>query len=284
MSAVSQLHIGAARRVDLNADGQPIAALQSGPADGRPVLLVPGYTGSKEDFGPILDPLADAGFFVTAIDLPGQLDSPGPSDVAAYVPERLGQVVEVLARDLGPGTLLLGHSFGGLVARAAVLCAPTLFGSLVLMSSGPAALAGGRRALMEHLDPILASSGVPGVWAALRAAESADPRYVAPEPAVAAFLERRFFASTPAMLQGMADALRSEPDRVADLAATGLPILVMHGTDDDAWPPPVQLEMAQRLGARYAVIEGAGHSPAVENATGTVAVLLDFWSGSATPG
>jgi pimeloyl-ACP methyl ester carboxylesterase len=279
VSVVSQLQVGAARRIDLNAGGQRIAALQSGPAQGRPALLVPGYTGSKEDFGPILDPLAEAGLSVTAIDLPGQLDSPGPSDPTAYAPDRLGQVVVALAGHLGPGTLLLGHSFGGLVARAAVLQEPALFSSLVLMSSGPAALGGARRELMAHLDPILATSGVPGVWAALRAAESADPRYVAPAADVAAFLEHRFLAGSVPMLQGMADALRSEPDRVAQLAATGLPILVLHGVDDDAWLPAVQHEMAQRLGARYTVIDDAGHSPAVENAPDTAGALLDFWSG-----
>jgi pimeloyl-ACP methyl ester carboxylesterase len=80
-------------------------------------------------------------------------------------------------------------------------------------------------------------------------------------------------------VQGMADALRQEPDRVAELASTGIAVLVTHGADDDAWPPRVQCEMAQRLGARYAVIPGAAHSPAVENAAETARVLLEFWVG-----
>ena len=279
MSVPSQLHTGAARRVDLDVTGQRIAALQCGRPDAVPVLLVPGYTGSKEDFGPILDPLAEAGLLATAIDLPGQLDSPGPSDPAGYQTDRLAVVVRGLGRRLGPGTLLLGHSFGGLVARAAVLAEPSLFRSLVLMSSGPGSLGGTRRMLMDRLDPVLATSGLPGLWAALHAAWAADPRYVAPPPDVADFLERRFFAGSPAMLQGMADALRSEPDRVAELAATAVPVLVMHGEGDDAWPPAVQREMALRLGARYTVIADAAHSPAVENPAGTAAALLEFWLG-----
>ena len=60
-----------------------VAALRAGPADGDPVLLLPGYTGSKEDFAPLLAPLAQAGFAVTAIDLPGQYESSGPADPAA---------------------------------------------------------------------------------------------------------------------------------------------------------------------------------------------------------
>ncbi len=60
------------------------------------------------------------------------------------------------------------------------------------------------------------------------------------------------------MLQGMADALRAEPDRVAELAATGIRCLVVHGAADDAWPPAVQAEMAERLGAAHTVLDAAG--------------------------
>jgi pimeloyl-ACP methyl ester carboxylesterase len=76
----------------------------------------------------------------------------------------------------------------------------------------------------------------------------------------------------------MAEAMLSEPDRVAALAATDVPTLVAHGEADDAWMPHVQADMARRLGARYEVIDNSIHSPAVENPPRTVDVLLDFWS------
>jgi pimeloyl-ACP methyl ester carboxylesterase len=126
---------------------------------------------------------------------------------------------------------------------------------------------------------VLASAGLPGVYAAMQAAALGDPQFVAPDPDLADFLERRFLGSSPEMLKGMADALRSEPDRVPELRATAVPGLVTHGTDDDAWLPAVQLDMAERLGARYVVIAGAAHSPAVENAEATAAVLTEFWRG-----
>jgi pimeloyl-ACP methyl ester carboxylesterase len=87
----------------------------------------------------------------------------------------------------------------------------------------------------------------------------------------------RFLNGSPAMLQGMADSLRGEPDRVAELAATGVPVLVAHGVDDDAWPLAEQKDMAQRLGGRYEVIPTAAHSPAVENPAATIALLTKFW-------
>ena len=62
----------------------------------------------------------------------------------------------------------------------------------------------------------------------------------------------------------MAHALSSEPERVDDLAASGVPMQVVFGEADDAWSPDVQTQMAERLGARIVVIAGAAHSPAVE--------------------
>ena len=76
----------------------------------------------------------------------------------------------------------------------------------------------------------------------------------------------------------MGDALLGAPDRTAELAATGLPLLVAYGAADDAWPPATQADMARRLGARHAVIAGAAHSPGVEQPDATVAVLEEFWS------
>ncbi len=274
---MSQLSVGAARRDTFDAAGQKIAALQIGPASGPPVLLVPGYTGSKEDFGPILAPLADAGLLVTAVDLPGQFESPGLARAADYTPDTLARSVLGVARALGGPVRLLGHSFGGLVARAAVIADPAAFASLVLLSSGPADLDGVRRVTMDGLEPVLAQSGLPGVYAAMQATAMGDPGFVAPADDLAEFLERRFLGGSPDMLRGMADALRHEPDRVAALAATGIRTLVTHGADDDAWSADAQADMASRLQARYVVIADAAHSAAVENPEALVDTLLEFW-------
>jgi len=92
------------------------------------------------------------------------------------------------------------------------------------------------------------------------------------------FYSRRFLANSAAGLRGMADAMLGEPDRVPELVAAGVPILVAHGEADDAWLPHVQEDMAARLGARHEVILNAIHSPAIENPPATIAVLLDFWA------
>jgi pimeloyl-ACP methyl ester carboxylesterase len=76
----------------------------------------------------------------------------------------------------------------------------------------------------------------------------------------------------------MGAALQHEPDRVDELrevvVAGHIPVAVIAGRDDDAWPLPDQQQMAARLGTELVIIEGAAHSPAVENPDGLLSVLL----------
>jgi pimeloyl-ACP methyl ester carboxylesterase len=244
--------------------------------------MVAGYTGSKEDFAPLLAPLSEAGYRVVAIDQRGQYESPGPDDPAAYSVEELGADVLAVARVLhgetGDPLHLLGHSFGGLVTRAAVLAEPGLFTSFTLLGSGPSRLTGGRAELLDHLGPLLDVGGVRLVHETIEQVSMTDPKAQAVPAPTREFYTRRFLSNSEAGLRGMADAMLSEPDRVAELAATGVPVLVAHGEADDAWLPHVQADMARRLGARHEVINNSIHSPAIENPPRTREVLLDFWA------
>ncbi|SFK23820.1 alpha/beta fold hydrolase [Amycolatopsis sacchari] len=267
----------AAERVDLPG---PLAALVTKKPGDAVALLVPGYTGSKEDFAPVLDGMAEAGFRTVAIDLPGQYESPGPEDESAYLPAPLGRVVagvvEHLAAD-GKPVLLLGHSYGGLVARAAVLAGAPVAG-LTLMDSGPAALPDGpRRTALSLGEPLLRRQGIEAAYA------TREEMYAQlPMPAeLKEFYRNRFVSSSPQGLLGMADGLRHEPDLVASLAETlrerDVPALVVAGEGDDAWSVASQQDMAARLGAPFALVPNAAHSPNTENPRGLLDVLLPVW-------
>ncbi|HEX4728191.1 MAG TPA: alpha/beta fold hydrolase, partial [Jatrophihabitans sp.] len=190
-----------------------IAALHNGLPDDNPetVLLVPGFTGSKEDFTPLLRPLAAAGYRAVAIDQRGQYQSQWAESAAGYQLEALATDVVDLAGLLGGSVHLVGHSLGGLVGRLAVLQAPDRFADLVLLGSGPAAIQGGRRERLELGAQVLAARGMAALWQELQSQAHADPRYVRLAPVLNAFLRERFMATDPVGLKVMGQALTDEP-------------------------------------------------------------------------
>ena len=276
----SQISPHRAERIDLPVPDGHLAALRIAPRGaglGAVALLVPGYTGSKEDFAPLLDPLAAAGLHVMAVDLPGQYESPGPDRESDHLPDPLGRTLAALVTDLAARhrVLLLGHSYGGLVARGAVLAGAPISG-LTLLGSGPGALPPGpRRAVLELAEPVLRAHGIEAVQAFR---EARNPPVSEPAE-LAELLRARFLGSSVPGLLGMASALCGEPDRVDELAAAlgATPCLVVCGQADDAWPVAAQRDMARRLGAQFALIPEAGHSPNTENPVGLLAALLPSW-------
>lgn len=288
----SQLSPNGAKRVDLPGRYGPIAALRGAPSptpgiavENAPIaLLVPGFTGSKEDFAPLLDPIAEHGIEPIAIDLPGQYESAGPDDEDAHLPEPLGEVVAELIGDLsdnGRQVLLLGHSYGGLVARGAVLAGAEITG-LTLMDTGPGELPPGRRrGVIDIGDPLLREQGVAAAQVLREQMDAADPGWADKSAELREFLRTRFLRTSAASLLGMGEGLRREPDRVAKLARAlrmrDAPCLVVCGASDDAWPVAIQRDMAERLDADFAVVPDAAHSPNTENPDDLVATLLATW-------
>ena len=112
------------------------------------VVLVHGFTGSKEDFSDVAPLLAAAGLRVLTFDNRGQHESSHSKRIDGYSMESLGKDVIELSTFFGLSKPhLLGHSFGGLIAQQATVLSPGTWSSLTLMCSGP----GGRADWLE--DP-----------------------------------------------------------------------------------------------------------------------------------
>jgi pimeloyl-ACP methyl ester carboxylesterase len=285
------------------------AALDAQPATGvcerRPAVLIPGFTGSKEDFIPVLQPLASAGRRVIAIDMRGQYQSQGAASAGGYAPDELAaditSIIDALADD-GQGVHLVGHSLGGLIAREVTLAQTARIVSLTLLGSGPGRITGQRADLLRGMLAMMSAAGGtggrgpedgPGASDGHLAADNRLRVTVAkiwdehlapqaradgvPEPMIA-FLHHRMMSNSPTGLVAMGRYLLACPDRTTELARLGAaPILVLYGENDDAWRPAVQERMARRLRGQRVCIPGAGHSPPVEAPETTASTLTAFW-------
>jgi pimeloyl-ACP methyl ester carboxylesterase len=291
------------QRVTIHSPRGWFAALDAEPATGvcerRPALIIPGFTGSKEDFIPVLQPLALAGRRVVAIDMRGQYQSPAAPNAGGYAPDALAADVTAVADVVDgerQGLHLVGHSLGGLIAREAALAGQARVISLTLLGSGPGRIAGQRAELLRGMlglmdaadaeDPSGETGDAIGADRRLRLTveeiwdEHLEPQARAdgvPDPVIG-FLHERMMGNSPTGLMAMGRYLLSCPDRTADLARLEeLPIMVLYGENDDAWPAAALERMARRLGADRVCIPGAGHSPAVEAPETTASTLTTFW-------
>ena len=269
-----------ARRVDIAVTRGSRAAIEMSPTD--PVgtaVLVPGFTGSKEDFIALLEPLAQRGWRVIAFDQLGQWESTGPDDPGDYALELLGADARDVVEWTGEaaGVHLVGHSLGGLVARSAVLDAgATSLASLTLLCSGPGALPPHLHGTIPALVAALPDVPLTDIWVAKEAMDLASG-WEPPSAEVHDFVRTRFCAASPSGLREMGRILLDARDRTAELAAAGVTTHVVYGEFDDAWPLEEQDVMASALGTTAHVIAGAAHSPAVDDPHATAALLDALW-------
>jgi pimeloyl-ACP methyl ester carboxylesterase len=236
---------------------------------GRPLLLVHGFGGAKEDFTDHLDRFGGAGWHAVAPDLRGHGDSEWPAGEDAYGFEVFAGDLLALADALGWRSFaLLGHSMGGMVAQGLVLDHPERVDALVLMDTthGP----------LDWLDADLIDMGVAvlreqGVAAYAQLEREMTPlgtpafeRLCRERPGYREFCDRKALATAAEMRTAMMPRFLSQPDRLERLRSWHKPTLVIVGEEDAGF-----VEHAERLaktipGARHVVVAGAGHSPQFE--------------------
>ncbi len=241
------------------------------------VLLVPGWTGSKEDFLAVLQLLADAGFDAVAIDQRGQYETPAADDDDFSI-DRLAADLAAITATLDAPVHLVGHSFGGLVARRAAHRHPGAFASLTLLDTGAGALPPERHGPLLVMAETIAEHGLPATFEAKLAYDSSQPGYAEPEPHIVEFLRTRFIGNHPGCLRTITLHLTEAPDDIGVHPPLGIPVLVAYGESDDGWPLAIQNDVARRLGASVTLVRDAGHSPAVDQPEQTAAALVEFWA------
>lgn len=220
------------------------------------VVLVPGVTGSKEDFVLMLPELAAAGYFVQALDLAGQFES-----AAAGPPAGERYDYDLFVRDLvaflesGGPAHLLGYSFAATLAQLVLVERPDLVRSLALLAPPPDPGNGFRG--ITWLGPFTRfASGRVGaalmVWGIVTNKNHVPPKRLE-------FVRARFELTSRRSVEDIIELMQHAPDLRDRVRAARVPKLVAVGTHD-LWPTRRFARFAAEIGADLAVYD-TGHSP-----------------------
>lgn len=232
------------------------------------VVLVHGFTGSKEDFSEIGILLAQQGHRVLTFDNRGQNKSSHTKRSDGYSMNSIARDVIELVKVLEfQKPHLMGHSLGGLISQQVVVLSPNLWSSITLLCSGPGGKAGW---FDEPHFAGLTNANKDEKWNLHLDAESlGQSKYL--------LRKQRWSASDAVSTLQHREHLRKFVPLIGEISGIGLPSHVVFGDKDDVWPLEEQRAMAKELNARLSVLPGCGHCPNEENPTLSARVLSEFW-------
>lgn len=264
-------------------EGITVPVLEAGEG-GRPLLLVHGFTGAKEDFADHVDALAEHGWWVVAPDLRGHGGSFMSANEADYSLGHYARDLWALVDVLDWSRLvLLGHSMGGMAAQVAALARPDALDGLILMDTTHGSVTGIDRDLAAVGQSLVREGGMEAVKAVLDDMGEDAPlgtpafdRVVRERPGYQEFCDQKFLSCSPAMYAAMLFQLLDQDDRLDALASLDVPTLVLVGEQDEPFLEPSERMAAQIADARRVVITDAGHSPQFENPDEWRRTLLEF--------
>jgi pimeloyl-ACP methyl ester carboxylesterase len=251
---------------------------------GRPLLLIHGFGATLYTWRRLVPELARRHRVIT-VDLKGSGHAPKPADGRYSVLDQAGYIADFIEGENLTELTVIGHSFGGGVALAALVgrtLSPSRIQSLVLIDS---------MAYRQRIPWFIAALQVPvlGPWLlrlsppelqvrlVLRAGYH-DPRRITGDTVRAYAEALRDAAARRALI----DTARAIPPDDADAlaaryASIAAPTLMLWGRHDTIVP----LEIGERLhrampGSRLAVIDDAGHLPHEERPEAVLRELEQF--------
>jgi haloalkane dehalogenase len=267
-------------------DGLRLAYVETGPADGEPVLLLHGEPSWSFLYRKVMPVLADAGLRVIAPDLVGFGRSDKPAEVSDYSFARHVEWIRALAFDrLGlRGLTIVGQDWGGLIGLRLVAEHPDRFARVVAANTG---LPTGDqpmpdvwlrfREVVRHASPLKVSRLVqagcqtplaPDVLGAYDA-PFPDPSFTAAALAM------------PELVPTSPDDPASAANRAAwrELASWHKPFLVAFSDRDPitgSMGPVLKQTVPGASGIDHPVITGAGHFLQEDAGERLGAVIADF--------
>src|SRR5258706_8706699 len=214
---------------------------------GRDLVILHSLLTDRQAFDPVL-PALSTKFQVMLFNLPG---FHGSQPVITALLDAYVARIEDGFEEFGieNDAVLMGNGFGGTLALAFALAHPTRIGKLVLSDAAAAFPDQGKQAFRVMADKV-GRDGL-GAIADIAANRVFHADYLAKNPG--AIEERRavLLGIDPAAFAAACDVL-TEADLVPRLQSVKVPTLVVCGALDQATPPALNRQIAEKVpGARY---------------------------------
>jgi 2-succinyl-6-hydroxy-2,4-cyclohexadiene-1-carboxylate synthase len=262
--------------------GRTVEISDEGPSAASTIVLLHGFTGSKDGWQALRRALASRRR-VVAVDLPGHGGTAASAEPSA---DSLAATARLIVRALDSIEVrrfsLLGYSLGGRIALGLALEYPRRVERLLLESASAGLRDASEREARRRDDEALAErlerDGIEAfvrVWEALPLFAT----HARLDAAIREELRRRRLACSPV---GLAASLRAagtgaQPwlgDRLGELA---IPVCVVVGALDEKFRAIGAWMAAQIAGARLEIVPGSGHTPHLERPESYRAIVERFF-------
>jgi len=239
---------------------------------GRDLVLLHSLLADRHAFDSVLPALA-AKNRVTLFNLPG---FSGSQPTLLPLMDAYVAAIEDGFQELGIGkdAVLVGNGFGGTLALAFAFSHPERISRLVVCDAAAAFPPEGRQSFAVMAQKV-ADGGLAAI-AEIAAKRVFSPAYLAAHPQAIERQKAVLLGIDPKAFQAACKVLQ-ETDLTPELPKLKLPVLVVCGEFDQATPPALNKQVAEKIaGARYVELPGCGHCPPLEQPQQFLAAIGDF--------
>lgn len=250
----------------------------TGPRDAPAVVLLPSLLCDVEMFAHLANNLADR-YRVLHVEMRGHGRSSAPTKRFTQE-DQADDVAAILDHAGVQSAVLVGLSQGGFTAMRCALYHPSRVRALVLLNTSAATESAVNRAKYMAMAASVLAMGVTDPIAEAVLPLMFSEAFIASKSPVIEHWKQKWLALDKRGAFLAVDAVANRGDLRSLLPKISTPTMVISGDGDRALPPAKGEEIAQSIpGARYVLLEGAGHLSTVEQPEHTTSLVRGFIDG-----